>query len=334
MSDSLEKKRASVSSISSFNACRRQFWFDQTWHQFTPPKPLWIGQVVHQAMDSYYKSGRDAIVAIESAKEFVFEEIDRIKGELPWFSDPSGELEEWAEFALAVFHNYTLFDSCSPFDGMVVDVERSFRLPVERTDRLLSGRIDLVLRSNSTGRLWIVDHKTVSSQPNLAGLDVDEQMSAYAWAAWRLYGEIPEKIIYNVIFKSLPKEPYVIRNGKALSQSKSEGFVYDLYLAKLQEMGFPVTDYVEMLEYLRTVGWSQFFSRVESSRSLAELVTFEKFAASKLNDISRILEDPEHYAYPSPNSFSCGYCAYLAACKTMNDGGDWESVLDSRFARW
>lgn len=334
MIDPIVKPRASVSSISNFSSCRRQFWFDQVWRQFTPPKPLWIGQVVHQAMDAYYKNNRDATVAIESAKKFVFDEIDRLKRGLPWFSDPSGELEEWAEFALAVFYNYTLFDRESPFDGLVVDVERSFRLPVEGTDRLLSGRIDLVLRSNSTGRLWIVDHKTVSSQPNLAGLDVDEQMTAYAWAASMIYEEVPEKVIYNVILKSLPKEPYVIRGGKALSQSKSEGFVYDLYLAKLKEMGLLETEYTQMLEYLQTVGWSQFFTRVESSRSPVELATFEKFAASKLNDISKILDDPEHYAYPSPSSFSCGYCTYLGACKTMNEGGDYEAVLDSRFARW
>lgn len=173
----------------------------------------------------------------------------------------------------------------------------------------------------------------MSQKPSLAGLDVDEQMTAYAWAVERLYGEVPEKIVYNVIVKSFPTTPAVLKNGR-LSKDKGQSTTYSLYRRAIVDLGLDVNDYGDMLEHLDRTGWSNYFSRVESSRNLSEIEAFDRRASVKIRDIQRILEDPEHEAYPSPSSFTCSYCAYLGACKAKDDGGDAEVILESRFARW
>lgn len=325
--------KASVSNLSYFSECRRKFYWDQTYRTPIPTKSLWVGQVVHAGLDAYYRNGRDSQKAIEAARDFALSEIDRYQEGLPSIARADQALSQPAEEALGFLANYCLYDEENRLEGTIEKVEVGFKLPtLSDPDKLVSGRIDLILRASS-GRLWVVDHKTMSQKPSLAGLDVDEQMTAYAWAVWRMFGEIPERIIYNVIIKNFPAPPTVLKSGK-LSKDKSQPTTYSLFRRAIDEYKLDVNDYRDMLGYLAMSGWSNYFSRVESSRNLAELEAFDRRACVKIRDIQAILSDPENEAYPSPSSFTCSYCPYLGACKAKDDGGDVEAILDSRFVRW
>lgn len=327
--------KVSVSDLASFLSCPRQWWFNYYWRTPVPAPPFWIGQIVHAGLEAYYKTGSPE-EALGRARKFIVGEIDRLSVQFPEWSGVEASLTIDAEMALALIANYCIFDEENPLKAEIVRVEMPVRMPTIEGVGLISGRIDLLLRSKETGRLWIVDHKTVGRAPNLAGLDVDEQMTAYAWLVWRLYGEVPEKIIYNVIVKALPKEPTVLTSGKTpkLSRDKSQSTTSALYRDKIRELGLQEGDYAEMLEYLDTLGWSSYFQRVESSRTEEELGAFDCRASVKALQLESILEEPDVYAIPAPSSFSCGYCPFLAACKTMDEDGDWQSIVNSRFVLW
>ena len=54
----------------------------------------------------------------------------------------------------------------------------------------------------------------------------------------------------------------------------------------------------------------------------------------KVIDITSIKEDPQEYAYPSPGTYRCSKCRFLGVCKAMDDGGDYQAILDSGFLRF
>lgn len=322
--------KASVSSITSFSSCRRRFWFDQTYRTPVPSIPLWTGQVVHAGLEGYYRGDRNCEKMIAEAKKYALNEIARYESEMPSIVSVAGELTSSAEDALGYLANYGQFDNLDTLEGTVERVELPFRIPtLTNPTRIVSGRIDLVLRSPSGG-LCIVDHKTMGTRPNLSGLDVDEQITAYAWAAWRLFGEVPDKVVYNVLVKTFPQKPRSLARG-GLSKDKTQSTTYSLYLQAIEEIKADPSDYADILDHLARTGWGNYFARVESSRNEAELRAFDRRAATKIRDIEAILARPDDEAYPSPSSFTCGFCPYLGACKAKDDGGDWKSMLDARF---
>lgn len=316
-----------VSDLGSFT-CRRQWWLGRSWKSPHLPQALWFGQLVHAGLEAYYR-GEDPLNAAQDFVEAQFDEFDR---ELPYWRDRYNEFVTTAELSLSVLHNYTIFDENKPVvpGGDVVGVERSIRLPIPGTDHVLSGRLDLIVTRGD--RLWIVDHKTMGSISSPAGLDVDEQMTAYAYMAWKTFDVIPSGIIYNMVARAVPAEPRVLKDGD-LSRDITQSTVYDLYLAALQEKGRDPNDYAKVLNHLHRQGWDRFFLRAESTRNLKELLAFEKRVRRKALDLQHIVEVPDEWAYPSPSSWTCSYCPFLAVCKSMDDGGDWEYQLTAQFVK-
>ena len=57
----------------------------------------------------------------------------------------------------------------------------------------------------------VVDHKTAAQKPAEGrSLDIDDQLTGYAYVYWRLTGELPRQMVYNVLIKALPGPPRVI----------------------------------------------------------------------------------------------------------------------------
>lgn len=324
--------KASVSDISGFSSCRRQWLFNRVWRQAIPPKPLWIGQVVHAGLDAYYRQDRSYEAAEAAMKKYVTTECEKLQHQFP-FSDVYNLLIGQAEEAAAYVYNYSIYDAEWRLNGEVITVERPFKIKLpSNPNYALSGRIDLVLRA-PTGGLLVVDHKTMGSKPTLSGLDVDEQITAYSWAVKQLYGEVPEAVVYNVVIKAMPQEPAVLKSG-GLSKAKGQTTTAALYRAKIAELGLNEDDYVDVLRELDDRGWDAYFARVASSRTEEELNSFERRCATKLRDIHAIVTNPSIEGYPSPSSFTCSYCPFLAPCKVLDEGGDYESIMDNRFVRW
>lgn len=89
----------------------------------------------------------------------------------------------------------------------VVDVERTFRVPLPNSKHYLIGKIDVVSRSNVTEHLDIMDHKTQgrSSKSNdPRKWAARSQASLYLWAASRLYGEPIDNFYVNVLMRQSP----------------------------------------------------------------------------------------------------------------------------------
>lgn len=321
-------KKASVTALPYFGDCRRRWWFEQKYLPLSIPTEFFIGRLVHAGLAGYYEGNRSLDKALELFDAEVQAQMAEVNQRTTLWGEELRILEDAVDLSRGIVQNYTVYDSQEPLDGEVVMVEKLISLPVMETEFHLNGRVDLVLE-RSDG-YWIVDHKTSRSRIPIQGLEVDEQLTAYAWMFWKTTGEVPRGVMYNTLIKSLPSEPLVLKSGK-LSRDKAQPTVYDLYLQEIKARGLDVKEYQEYLDYLKMRGWTAFFQRDGSYRNLKELKSFEARALTKIREINQILEDPQVYAYPNPTTYRCSNCSYLAACKSMDDGGDPEAILQASF---
>jgi hypothetical protein len=296
-----------------------------------------FGDMVHAALEAYYKNNRDLGYAIhvlqdewETYNEQLREEFD-----YEWTPDLADEWYAEYEKASMMLEHYHTFDKFHPFFTRVVDMsieERSF-IPIldldgkEIPDAYLSGRIDMVVEREDG--VWVVDHKTLSSLPSDSALDIDDQITGYCYIYYRMTGVIPRGGMYNVLIKDPPKPPRTLKNG-SLSKDKSQRTTYDLYLAEIQALGLEGADYTEILDYLQEKGWSQFYVRMQSERNIEQLAQFEKHLYHEFVDMHDALAYPDAL-YPNPSQYTCPRCQYLPICKAMEEGSDPEFIKNNGF---
>jgi len=311
--------------------------------------PLIFGSVMHDALDTYYRSERDLQATLDMFQKAWEIEDNKMARELgSLYADVQEEWEEHRLKGLQMLKYYDRHDRAHPFFDKVVDVGVGFdawreNITVEEryfidildanggaTGGLLSGRIDLVVQR--TDGIWIVDHKNYASAPNWRVLEVDDQLTGYCYIWWRMTGELPRGAMYNVLLKDPPKPPKDLVSGK-LSVDKAQRTTHDLFLDAVRETGQDEADYAEFIEFLREARWSRFFPRSDNvGRNLQHVKSFERHLAREHTDMVRALADEEE-RYPSPSQTTCRYCSMVPICNAMEDGSDAEGIKASMYRK-
>lgn len=206
----------------------------------------------------------------------------------------------------------------------------------------LTGRIDLLSeRKTPKSGLWVTDHKNLASPPSDKALDFDDQVTGYCYIVWRWTGVIPRGVVYNVLLKNAPKDPRMVKGkrkneGLVLSTAKDQQTTPDLYRQALKDHGLMVGNRVtsekhaECLAALLARGWDPFFRRYEITRNEYQLLMFEERLAAEYQDMRRVRDSPE-MLYPNPTLRTCPYCSVRSICLAMEDGSDFEDVIESGF---
>ena len=333
----------SVTERASFRDCRRRWHLDVRARLVRQGAVQWYlvyGDVMHEALEAYYLSKRnltDCLTAFERAWKAADLKLQDQYGGLY----THGIEEEWFEYyekGLTTLRYYAQFDKKDPFFSEIIAVnieERAF-VEILGLDRkslpgrpLLSGKIDVVGMRKGKSRPSIMDHKNLASVHDSRALDMDDQLTGYCYIYWRIEDVVPFEAVYNVLIKDPPKPPRVLKDG-SLSKDKTQRTTYDLYLAAIKELGLKRGDYAEILGYLKEKGWSQFFRREGVSRSIEELLSFERRLYYEYEDMQRAIADPE-YAYPNPGQRTCPGCAMIAVCQAMEEGGDPDYIIDEMY---
>lgn len=193
------------------------------------------------------------------------------------------------------------------------------------------GRVDALVK-DTHGRVWVVDWKTTVRLEPMANLELDEQLGSYNWALELQLGIKIAGNIYAEIYKGAPAPPARLKNarlGRIFSTSKTQTTSYDLMMASLEEAHEPVELYEDYLTFLKHEGL-QYVRRTETARNRHELAEMDRRI---LNEAADMLRD-DLYIYPSPDlyatgAFSCRSCPVKAVCIGMNDGSDWEDILNT-----
>ena len=323
-----------VTDISTFKFCRRQYKYKNVEHLHSNKESkgaLWLGRMAHFALAAYYEQVQaDGRVLSEKEEYFnllmnavdywVSEKVTPEVQEKMW-PDELIEMNTTIDFVKALLTGY--LDKYYGQDKFeVIAVEEPIEIPIPGTKHFIVGTLDMIVRIK--GKLWVLDHKTYKQFADTQTLELDYQMSAYCYLVWKKYGEYPAGAIYNQIRKSIPCEPKLLKDGKSLSKDKSIDTTVEKYLAAIEENGFDISDYGEVLAKLEE---KEFFKRELIARNKNELQVWENNLVLEAIEMERAQK--MNILYPSPTKDCIYMCSeFRVLCKCENEGGNTKGLKD------
>jgi PD-(D/E)XK nuclease superfamily len=280
---------------------------------------LRFGTLIHRALADYYVIGRRR--GADPIKSFIkhYEEDVARAGEFMMlvgdeYEDPEGtEWEDAKDLGIVMLERYLDSYKGDP-DWEVLATEQPFQVLVRnpRNKRPMFyyvGILDLVIRQISTGRVWIVDHKTTGAI-DLHGLGLNEQFGSY-WA----FGT------------EWLKEKQIIRPDHFNDLS---GLMVN-FLRRAKRDPRPTNDDGLYLNQDGTVSKRQprpYFHREPTFRTEHDR---EQVRLRAMNDhremmMARAGDLPIN---KRPSLFNCRGCSWLDACELHETGSDWKRFVDS-----
>ena len=277
-----DKLRVVTNSERSAFQCEKKWWFSYV-EGLTPhetPTALVQGSLMHMLLEEYYRSNMQT--DIDQLKSIVIDpwiELQQDRSQTKLYPDQwLSERSEWAVMCLTMMDGYMAHWDDSGWQVLAVEPQicRSIIHPATeeplRDSRgrewVYSGRVDVVIKDLATDLDWLVEHKT-TSHTDLDGyctkLTFDPQIRGYAWAPRSPHPEHsqfpdgikPVGVIYNVLKKSIPSEPKVLKNGK-LSTDKRQNTTVEKFRRAIAENKGDESDYEDVLE---TLAKKKFFHR-------------------------------------------------------------------------
>jgi len=129
--------------------------------------------------------------------------------------------------------------------------------------------------------------------------------------------------------KKVPHTPAPLlrsQQGRNFSVNKQQDTTYEMSVKALSEAGEDLTQYQDFLEFLQLQG-NKFFKRTQVHRNEHEL---RNQGLNIYYEVKEML-DPNTVSYPNPSRFNCMMCAFRAPCIAMNDGSDYEYLLQEDY---
>lgn len=322
----------SNSDRTTFKNCRRKWNWNSPNRQNLRPKskqrPLWLGSLVHECLEDFYlgKSENTYKAFIKAFKTIDF--VDR---------------EEYApeiELAAIMLEHYSLLYpnlADEPFE--VIAIEIPFQIPLPGGG-ILAGTIDGVIRWKSTGKIWILEHKTFSMHKDIALHDIDDQTSMYPAALNTMIaqGLVPgvdksefcQNVLYNGLWKKVPTEFKLLKSGAA---SKTLPMTTPQWAERSMKMLGKNTD--RMVDKFSSLEHNieKFFPRWEICRGKKE----QKLAVNRflkeyadMTELSKLPFDADEF-YPNPTTECPWKCAFMKPCGLMSRGADYQYYIDEKF---
>jgi len=340
----------SATERASFRRCHRQ-WFLTIAHRLDPAEGnqnFWLGELVHTSLQAYYEGQRDGLShmdrvgpAMDAFERATTEALGVVAQDLgflwPYARDHWYDL---ADLARQMLQGYYYREQYEPLVTSVVEVERRRFIPI----RSASGRRvgTLTVRTDLVGyrgkRLAVIDHKTASQRMPSAMLDIDDQLTAEAYAVYRDLGVFPEEAVYNALLKKVPGPPRELKPDKdgnpKLSKDKDQLTTSRLYIDEVRRLGLNVTDYSDIIETLRAreaADETPFWYREATFRTPGQIKAFEANLLAEWRDMVAVAKDPLR-AYPNPSMFACPSCSVREICTGLMDGSDLEGLIQSNYS--
>ncbi len=231
-----------------------------------------------------------------------------------------------------------------------------FNAEGKKSNRIfLAGRFDGVWKHRPTGDLWLMEFKTTSRQPNANWLTLDDQASAYCWAAQQIFGVPVKGVVFRFLIKNIPEKPGRIKKGTALSRAIKSSLhttealykeaiaelAYDQLMVQVDDnvvklrkqeptvddlkhsIAMLTTDYADILDQLAMQGYEKFFLQYKTPRTQQELDSIGK----DLWEVGLEMVRESTSLYSAPSWMKCNFCSFREPCVATNQGRTNEATL-------
>lgn len=333
-----------ITDAGTFRSCRLRWHFSSmtrlNLEAMAPPRALWMGIGIHEALAAYYGTGEDAPDAYEN---WCHNSIGKITKEYPGLDEERlTAFDDDLELGVGMLQHYVHWVTSGGHDNWeVIAVEDKIEIPDfikldtpievsngQSTEQLhtlpLKGRGDMLVRSLEDRRYWVVEHKT-ALQIDTGRLILEEQPTVYQHTMGKKYDVEIAGVLFNFLRKKIPSIPKLLVSGEGLSKAKNIDTTSEVYRGCIREHGFNEEDYTDILDILDEKG-NTFFLREAVVRSQAETTNVMDRLKMVGNDM---FNDP--VIYPAPEPMKCRMCPFQAPCIALNDGSDWKHILQQQY---
>lgn len=251
----------SPSEIGTYKRCKRKWRYYSSnasnLEPFTTKPAFVLGNAIHKALATWLSDPDSSpeITAVEYMNEYIRgleqEYIQRLNmkpsvDELqPLFDD-----RDLAQSMMANYKSY--WKTAIPDTYKFMDYEQEVQIDIPGTPHQLMCRLDGLL-TDSRGNIFILEHKTYDQKPNPLALVMDEQFTAYVWAAKQLGITKSVSLLYDGMWKRPgPPRGRVFEdlfNRQVLYRSKTQLYEFEHELVQL------IKDMETAPEY-KTVPWN------------------------------------------------------------------------------
>jgi hypothetical protein len=182
---------------------------------------------------------------------------------------------------------------------------------------------------DSDDRLWILDYKFYARFAEVGALDIDQQISAYCWAAQTLFGRPVDGMIYQQHLKAEPSGPKLLQSGK-YSTNKQQRTSHRMYEAALHNLygagGKIPRDNILFLNHLASLESDDRDAYIRRDRSTRNPHQLAATGEKVLMEVEDML-NPELPLYPNETKDCSWDCDFKDSCLMLDDGSDWEAEL-------
>lgn len=319
-------KTITYSAIRSFLNCRKEFYYRYI-RQIKPAEvPVYfdIGRATHAALEVWYKT-RQTEKAEDAIRLYFNSRYPSPDDEN--YHEQVQKLQENFEKSERIFQRYLRYYEIEDrkFKTLEVEVERIIK-PKEIGINL---DIDIALKADAifteNGLSWLVEHKTAADIDisYKKKLTVDLQSMFYLICLNAL-GYNLQGVIYNVISKSLPAKPEILKNGKLSKAKNRKPDLYE-YIKAIEDNGLDQGDYTDCIEWLKE-NQKEYFYREQIVFHESQLKELKKELAAILFEIKNQMNDNSFYKNTS-NCIGFGTCQYFDVCTSIHP----ESVIENSF---
>lgn len=300
-----------ASSMLQYNRCRRKWALHQLYEPPEEHKALTFGTVFHQLLELALPDGLYTPDLVRAAQQSLGVQL---------------EDEDFAlmQSMLDYFFSYWMLAPENEWFQKLefLEVEKEFEIDQ------LAGRLDAVVR-DEFGRLWVIDYKTRTQLSREGTFDTDLQMTAYTWAASRLY---PDEEVEGVIVLQFLKKPAKglrkLQSGK-YSTAKNQKVSPLIVRRQLEELPEDERDaYLDFVFY--DPDEDPYIRAVKTYRNRTNLERFEKYLVLHKIEVGLLIE---RYVWFTPSfTRDCLWdCPFRAVCMAYEDGYDWQEILEGNF---
>jgi len=319
----MDDKTLTYSSMKCFKECRREYYYRYVQGIEVKKKPDYfiIGSAVDLGLNLFYQNEKIDKVFTEINNYFQSKmpvEFDSMETQIKW--------EKAHVLSVDMVKNYIETYQDEKFE--VLEIQKSFKIEVPGTDYSLAGKIDGIVKQDSS--LWILENKTTKSVDSnyLKKLTLDQQSIIYKDAYEKETKKKIAGILHNVLIKSVPALPKLLKNGTlSMAPSSNKNVTVETFLAACRIHGLDPNDYRIHLEWLKK-NQRSFFYR--------EWLVFPQETMDEWrNELKQIVKDIDNCQKEKTfykNTSSCvqfGVCPYFDICTAI----DKEAVIEASYIR-
>lgn len=342
----------------AFKQCRRKWAFSSHLKRNLGSKqlaaPLWFGSAIHFALEDYHgwnKFGHPK----EAFKAYCIATSKNYLRDLPsdaqeHFQLGQAMMDYYVDYWLGSYGRKPdeTYWAPNPETGVLEpQVEVNFEIPIPIDDHpilrafcdrmgvdvvLYRGTIDRVC-IDSDGFLWVDEYKTAKVAATMH-YSTDPQVTTYVWAAGVIYDKPVAGVIYHQFVKKSPNPPPLLSTGK-ISTAANLVSSWPLYREALEGLYESIAKApAKNQEKLNELAKSETEDR---DRYIVRDRIFRNSTQCQSEAFKILLEqedmlNPDLPLYPNPTRDCSRMCSFLSPCIGMDDGSDWEALLDMQYA--